>query len=272
MEPDDPTVEVGYNPIFGPSNPMDTRTILGTKDSYMVDDKTRNDDLLPVQFVTPTDPELGFNADVTAFRKSLDVMETLVDPFLQVEVPRHVAPWYGYPEPVYFAPKNFTNNRFTEKKKVDFDTLTPHQARTLAVQYARETHAEWLPTEASQLYHQQERAPYEAYLTRVGTLRPGPRDPQWVSAVQPVLDILGSCVELLEIIPVPDDSTEVPQLIYRFYYHGLMKNKHGMKAWIETMIREDCGVTNISNVILETGFRRRDPAYDGGDPYYGPRL
>jgi hypothetical protein len=57
--------------------------------------------------------------------------------------------------------------------------------------------------------------------------------------------------------------------IYRFAYHGLMKNKHGMKSWTESML-VDCGV-EVTGVIFETGFRRRDPIYDGGDAYYGPR-
>jgi hypothetical protein len=42
-----------------------------------------------------------------------------------------------------------------------------------------------------------------------------------------------------------------------------------MKAWTETMLL-DCDV-DVTGVVFETGFRRRDPAYDGGDPYYGPR-
>ena len=42
---------------------------------------------------------------------------------------------------------------------------------------------------------------------------------------------------------------------------------HGMACWTETLIRE-CGV-EVTGVVFETGFRSRDPAYDGGDPYFG---
>jgi len=46
-----------------------------------------------------------------------------------------------------------------------------------------------------------------------------------------------------------------------------MKNKYGMSCWTETLIR-DCGV-NVTGVVFETGFRARDPAYDGGFAYHG---
>jgi hypothetical protein len=63
---------------------------------------------------------------------------------------------------------------------------------------------------------------------------------------------------------IPDDQDV---LVFRFHYHGLMKNKFGMQCWTESLLQE-CGVP-VTGVIFETGFRRRDPAYDGGDPYYG---
>lgn len=45
----------------------------------------------------------------------------------------------------------------------------------------------------------------------------------------------------------------------------LMKNRFGMAAWTETLVPY-CGV-ECTNVLFETGFRRRDPAYDdGGKP------
>jgi hypothetical protein len=58
--------------------------------------------------------------------------------------------------------------------------------------------------------------------------------------------------------------------IYRFAYHGLMKNKHGMKILDGIHVAGlRCG--SDRGVIFETGFRRRDPIYDGGDAYYEPR-
>ena len=94
--------------------------------------------------------------------------------------------------------------------------------------------------------------------TLVGSLRPGECDPDIVELIQPALQVLGSCAILLSI----EQGT-----VFRFHYHGLMKNKHGMAAWTETLIR-DCGV-EVTGVVFETGFRKRDPAYDGGDPYCG---
>ena len=255
-EKDDDGVEVGYNPIFGPSNPIDTRTVLGSKDSYMVDEATR--DTLTPQF-WPDDPEIGFNDEIVQFRKSLDIMETYIDPFLPMPVPRHAAKWHGYPEPMYFEPKNYTNNRFTDSP-TDFDSMTPHRARTTAVEYARAKNAEWLPEQVSFDFHADQRAPYDEYGTLVGTLKPGEVDPEIKEQIQPALNILGSCAQLLSI----DGS------VFRFHYHGLMKNKFGMKCWTESMLK-DCGV-NVTGVIFETGFRRRDPAYDGGDPWNGPVL
>lgn len=257
-EKDDDGVEVGYDPMFGPSNPIDKRTILGTKDSYMIDDKTRDDSMLTPEF-TPGDPEIMFNSEFVRFRKSLDILETYIDPFLEIEVPRHVAKWHGYPEKTNYEPKNYTNNRFTENP-TNFDELTPFRARQRAVEMARAKNAEWLQEGVSKEWHRQQREPYELYGTLVGTLRRGHCDPEVVDQIQPALKVLGSCVDLLSI-----DSN-----IFRFHYYGLMKNRHGMSCWAKTLI-EDCGV-EVSNVIFETGFRKRDRAYDGGDPWSGPTV
>lgn len=309
-EKDADGVEVGYDPVFGPSNPRDTRTILGAIDSYMIDEKTRNDQMLSPQFPSPQDPEIAYNEEIVLFRKSLDILETYLDPFLPetMPLPRHVAPWYGYPEPVYLPPQNFTNNRFTDLDKMtDFDSMTPFDARKKAVELARSKNAEWLPPGVSYKWHQSQREPYERVLTRVGTLRPGPCDPDLVAQIQPALAILGSCCQLLSIeggehaddttfatagsstgtataMDKEKDSTgTLPSLsaqqtlgngsggggtVYRFAYHGLMKNRHGMQCWTQTLL-EDCGVT-VTGVVLETGFRRRDQPYDGGDPWYAP--
>lgn len=265
-EMNDDGVEVGYDPIFGPSNPIDTRTVLGTKDSYMIDDQTRDDTMLTPQF-QPDDPEIEFNQDVVRFRKSLDLMETYVDDFLPgLAVPRHVAKWYGYPEQVFFEPKNYTNNRFTpEGQGTDFSKLDPHRARVKAVELARAKNADWLPDGVSQAWHTQQRQPYEDMGTLVGTFRQGECDPEIVEQIQPALKVLGSCVDLLSIhLDDQDESVAV----YRFLYHGLMKNKHGMNAWTQTLLKE-CGVP-VSGVVFETGFRKRDSWHDGGDPWHGP--
>lgn len=255
-EKDEDNVEIGYDPMFGPSNPFDTRTILGTKESFMINDQTRDDSMLTPQF-DPEDVEGPFQDQIVQFRKSLDMLETYVDPFLHQPVPRHVAKWHGYPEPMYFEPKNATNNRFTDNP-TDFDKLPAWKARKLAVQMARSKNAEWLPDGVSQNWHAEQRAPYEKYSTLVGTLRKGECDPDVVEQIQPVLAVLGSSVELLSI----QDG------VFRFHYHGLMKNKYGMKCWAQQMI-EETGA-KVSGLVFETGFRKRDRAYDGGDWYNGP--
>ena len=261
-EKNDDGVEVGYDPIFGPSNPVDTRAILGSRDSFMIDELTKDDSMVPQQF-PEGDPEIQYNEEVVQYRKSLEVMETYVDPFLpDMEIPRHAARWHGYPEQMYFEPKEYTNNRFTDlDRKTDFDALDPYRARVKAVELARAKNAEWMPEEVSVAWHRGQRAPYEKYETLVGTYRKGTCDPEMVESIQTALNILGSSVDLLSIDTHDEGS------VFRFHYHGLMKNKFGMKCWTETLI-EDCGV-KVSGVVFETGFRKRDPAYDGGDKYFG---
>jgi hypothetical protein len=261
-EIDDDGVEVGYDPVFGPSNPVDTRTQMGARDSYMISEDTANDEMLTPQFQAG-DLEIEYNEQVVQFRKSLDIVESYVDPFLpaDMEIPRHVARWHGYPDQMFFEPKNYTNNRFTDPdQRIDYDAMDPYRARKKAVQQARAKNAEWMPAKVSLEWHRAQRQPYEEYGTSVGTLRRGECDAQLVETIQPALAVLGSCVELLSI----DQENSV----YRFHYHGLMKNRHGMSCWAETLLR-DCGVT-VSGVVFETGFRRRDAPYDGGDPWYGP--
>jgi hypothetical protein len=260
-EKDEEGIEVGWDPVFGPSNPIDTRTKVGTKDSYMVDEATRDDSLLMPVF-NEGDPEADFNEEIRTFRKSLDIIESYTDPFLPgLQVPRHVAKWHGYPIPMTYPQKNYTNNRFTKEEHVTpFDDYAPHKARKLAVQYARAKNCEWLPAGVSTEHHEKVRAPYEQHGTLVGTLRKGDVHQEIVERIRPALKILGSCAELL--------STENEGTVFRFHYHGLIKNKFGMAAWTETLIR-DCGV-KCTGVVFETGFRKRDPAYDGGDPWYGP--
>jgi hypothetical protein len=73
----DPTVERGYDPIFGPSSPVDRRTILGAKDSYVVDPATRDETKLQPQF-SAGDPEIDFNRAAVEVRSAMDIMETYV--------------------------------------------------------------------------------------------------------------------------------------------------------------------------------------------------
>jgi hypothetical protein len=255
-EKDDDGVEVGYDPIFGPSNPVDRRAIKGMKDSFMIDEATRDERMLEPQFAKG-DPELAYNEQVVKFRKSLDLMETNQDEFLpDMVIPRHVAKWHGYPEQENFEPKNFTNNRFTENP-TDFNKLTPYRARQLAVEMARSRNAEWLPNGVSQKWHKEQREPYEKYQTLVGTLRKGECDEAVVEQIRPVLETFGSCAKLLSI----DEG------VFRFHYFGLIKNKFGMAAWMEKLLK-NAGV-EVTGVVFECGFRKRDPSYDGGDPFFG---
>lgn len=258
-ERDEEGVEVGYDPMFGPSNPVDIRTKTGAVDSYMIDEQTRNNEMLTPQFL-PDDPELQDNEDFVKFRKSLDIIESYTDEFLpEMTIPRHVAKWYGEPEMMKYPPKPYSNNRFTEAEDLtNFDAMDPYRARRRAVELARSNNAEWLPDGVSQSWHRNQRRPYDEVGTLVGTLESGHCDPDVVELITPALNVLGSSADLLSI----EQGS-----VFRFHYHGLIKNKYGMACWTETLIR-DCGV-DVSGVVFETGFRARDPAYDGGDPYYG---
>ena len=225
--------------MFGPSNPVDIRTKRGVVDSYMTDEETRNDSMLTPEFL-PGDPEIKENAEFVKFRKSLDIIETYVDEFLPgMTIPRHVAKWYGEPEQLKYPPKPYTNNRFTEPKDLtNFDVLDPYRARRRAIELARATNAEWLPDGVSQAWHQEQRQPYEEVGTLVGSLKRGTADPEVVDLIQPALKVLGSSADLLSI----ENET-----VFRFHYHGLMKNKYGMACWTDTLIR-DCGV-EVTGVI-----------------------
>lgn len=258
-EKDEEGVEVGYDPLFGPSNPVDTRTKTGAAESYMINKKTKDDKMLTPEFFEG-DPEIAFNEDFVQLRKSLDVIETYVDEFLpDMTIPRHVATWYGEPEELYYPKKNYTNNRFTKAGDLtNFDAMDPYRARRRAIELARAKNSEWMPEGVSHEWHQDQRRIYDERGTVVGSLREGEIDPDVVELIQPALKVLGSSAILLSI----EQDT-----VFRFHYHGLMKNKHGMAAWTETLIR-DCGV-EVTGVVFETGFRKRDPAYDGGDPYFG---
>lgn len=257
---DDDGVERGYDPIFGRSNPIDERTIVNPQDSYMIDDSTRNDAMVEPTF-PEGDLEIKYNADITSFRKSLKIVETYVDPYLNMEVPRHVSKWYGEPESMSYPDKPPEENFFTPPDQITkFDTMTPHRARKTAIQLARAKNNEWMPAGTSVAFHNARTDIFSKLQLTVGSYKKGDIDPVIKSNIEPALNILGNVVELLEII----DGT-----IFRFHYHGLIKHKEGMAAWTETLIRDDCGV-ECTNVLFETGWRKRDPYYDGGDHWFGP--
>jgi len=256
---DDEGIEVGYDPLYGSSNPIDMRTILDPPDSYVIDERTRDERYVPRDF-PPGDPEEAANAKIVAFRKSLKIIDTYVDPFLKKPVPRHTAKWHGYEEELSFPKQNFTNNRFTKPEDLtDFDALGAARARKVAVQMARAKNNEWLPAGTSQDYHARKKAIYHEKGVLTGSLLPGDIDEDIAARIRPALEVLGDVVELLSI----ELGT-----VFRFKYHGLIKNKRGMEAWAGQLIR-DCDV-ECTGVVFETGMRKRDPWYDGGDHWYGP--
>lgn len=267
---DEDGVELGYDPVLGSSYPIDERTIVNPMDSYMIEESTRNESMLEPDFADPNDIEISFNDDIRSFRKSLNIIDTFVDQFTGLEHPRHAARWHGYPEVVSFPPKPFENNRFTDPAhKTDFTKLTPYQARLKAIELARSKNNEWLPVGKSYEYHHKRTKIYAERGLLVGSLMEGEKDPDIVQRIQPVLDVLGSIADLLSIERAGDKGDKnAPKTIFRFHYHGLIKNRRGMATWTETMI-SDCGV-DVTNVIFETGERKRDPWYDGGDHWYGP--
>ncbi len=259
IEVDDEGNEVGYDPVFGPSNPIDDRTILNPPDSYVIDENTRDERLVPQDF-PDGDPEREDNAAIVNFRKGLDMIETYTDTHLNMEVPRHTAKWHGHAEVLSYPRKEYTNNRFTKPEdRTDFDALGPAKARKVAVQMARAKNNEWLPSGTSEAYHMDKTSIYRERGIITGTTLRGDIDENIALRIRPALDVLGDVVELLSI----ECGT-----VFRFKYHGLIKNKRGMEAWAGVLIR-DCDV-DCTGVVFETGRRKRDPYYDGGDRWYGP--
>ncbi|KAL3770776.1 hypothetical protein ACHAW5_008386 [Stephanodiscus triporus] len=259
VEVDDVGNEVGYDPIFGPSNAIDDRTILDPPDSYVIDERTRDERSVPRDF-PDGDPERDANANFVTFRKSLGIVETYRDEHLGSDVPRHVAKWHGYPEQLSYPRREYTNNRFTRPEdRTDFDALGPAKARKVAVQMARSKNNEWLPAGTYEAHRERTTAIYRERGIIVGTTLPGEVDEMIANRIRPALDVLGDVVELLSV----ECGT-----VFRFKYHGLIKNKRGMEAWAGVLIR-DCDV-DCTGVVFETGWRKRDPYYDGGDKWYGP--
>ena len=259
IEVDEEGIEVGYDPLYGVSNPFDERTIINPPDSYVIDEKTRDDRMVTPEF-RDDDPEKDINSDITSFRKSLKMIETHVDPFLNIEVPSHTAKWHGYPEQLSYPPQDYHNNRFTKPEdRTDFDAMGPAKARVVAVQMARQKNNEWLPEGLSAEYHARKFAVFKKHGILTGSTLPGECDPEIVKKIRPAMEVLGDVVELLSI---------ECETVFRFKYHGLIKNKRGMQAWAAKLIR-NCNV-DCTGVVFETGFRKRDPWYDGGSHWYGP--
>lgn len=171
-----------------------------------------------------------------------------------------MAKWHGYPEQLSFPKKDYMNNRFTkEEDRTDFDALGPARARKVAVQMARAKNNEWLPAGTSAAHHASKTAIYKELGIITGSTLHGDIDEEIAGKIRPALDTLGDVVELLSI--------EV-ETVFRFKYHGLIKNKRGMEAWAGVLIR-NCDV-DCTGVVFETGTRKRDPYYDGGDHWHGP--
>lgn len=227
---DEDGVEKGWDPLYGPSNPFDERTIVSPVESYMIAESSRNDEMLEQRF-PPSDPECGFNDEVTEIRKDLKIIETYVDPFLDIEVPRHVATWHGYHQETKFPKKDFMNNRFTKPEdKTDFTKLDPYRARQKAVEMARSKNCEWLPEGYSEQYKMKKTAGFRRLNVLAGSLKEGDKDPQIVERIRPVMKVLGDAAQLLSI----------QETVFRFRYYGPMKNRRGIQDWTGKMIRE-CG-------------------------------
>jgi len=252
-EVDEEGIEVGWTPQFGASNPIDTRTVITPVESYMVDPQTRKESMFSLMFIDDNDPDIQMLQHVEKVRRDMKLVDTFIDPWLEAPVPRHVAKWYGYPEETSFPKKDFMNNRFTKPEdKTDFTVLKPYRARKTAIEMARSHTNEWLPEGASRARKLKRQAVFKEKGILVGSLKKGEMDPTIVKQIQPALNVLGSSVELLQISEGASDELTV----FRFHYKGAMKNRRGMAAWTETLIR-DCGV-ECTGVVFETGGRGKD--------------
>jgi hypothetical protein len=250
---DDDGVEVGWDPIFGPSNPIDSRAILTKIDSYMVDVHTRDDSMLIP--MAPRD-EQAFNDIINQNHitnsQHNQKLETYKDAFLNVDVPRHAKPWYGamdmdenpYPE------RDWMNNRFTAPEdKSDISHMGPYEARKHAVQLARSKNNEWLPDGYSQHRKTEQVKIFAEQKVLAGSLFKGPIDADRLADLNhTIMRKVGGVVDVLSI------SAEG---VYRFHYKGPMKHRKGMTNWVEMMLLEQG--TSVGGVRFETGHRKIDP-------------
>ena len=253
-EVDEEGVEVGWDPMFGSSNTFDTRTIITESESYMTAEDTKDDRIAPPPFFEPDDPESALNDEVKQIRKDMKIIDTYRDEYLDTDVPRNVATWYGDVEgdtDKPFEPKDFENNRFTKPEdKTDFYSFTPTRARKTAIEVARSKNNEWLPPGVSEAYNNKQVRNFVKYDLLAGSIKKGECNPVLVEKIQPAMNVLGSTIELLSI-QEEDEAT-----VYRFRFWGPIKHKRGMQAWMETLLR-DCDVP-VTGVVFEAGDRKRD--------------
>jgi len=258
-EVDDDGVELGWDPMYGPSNPFDKRTIVTPVESYIIDPKCSDPAMVAPKFKNmdqDENPEVNLDQHVTQVRKDMKLIESYTDPWLNESVPRNIAPWYGHPEKE-FPKKDFMNNRFTKPEdKTDFTVLDPYRARKKAMEMARSRNNEWLPDGVSQAQKLKRNAIFKEKEVLVGSLKKGEIDEAVMEQIQPALKIFGNSVELLQINK--GDTFQV----FRFHYKAAMKNRRGMAAWMGVLIR-DCDV-ECTGVVFEIGGRERD--YNDGPP------
>lgn len=242
---DDDGVEILSSPIFGGYNPIDERAIVTPMESYMVAEHSRNDSSLANLY---PDEEAEFQEEVKQIRKDMKKLDTFVDPYLQLDVPRNVRPWHGtvQDDKITYEPKDFSNNRFTKPEdKTDFTKLDPYTARKTAVRMALMDNNEWLPKGVTEEYFKKKSKWFRENNVLFGTLQKGECDPEIVELIQPVLRTLGNVVKLLSI--------QEPG-VFRFHYFGPMKHRRGMQSWTKMMIHELGGV-NCTGIVFETGLR-----------------
>jgi len=247
-----------YQNYFQVETPtIDTCTIITPCDSFALEDEYI-DTLFVKDYFDSDDIEYEFQKNVTNFRKSLKNIDTYYDPFLKMDIPRKSLKWHGYPDRKKYPIQSPLVNQFTKmKNKTDFKNVLPQVSRFKSMEISRKKNNEWLTFDTSQQYHDNKRKPYEKYNITIGTLYKDP-NLKIPSNIKPVLEVLGNTVELLEIL---QDN------IYRFHYYGLIRNKKGIAAWTKNMLL-DVGL-NCTHVIMETGLRRRDHMYEGGNSWYG---
>jgi len=244
---DDDGVEIGWDPVFGPSNPIDSRAILSKIDSYMVADHTRDDSMLIA--MTPLDEE-EFNDEISRIQRERRKLETYRDPYLNVDVPRYAKPWYGEwnMDENPYSEKDWMNNRFTKlEDKSDVKNMTAYNARKHAVFLARSNNNEWLPEGYAQNRLSQTTQLFQERNILAGSLKRGDVDPTLLTELEPVLKKIGGVVEILSI----EDG------VYRFHYRGPMKHRKGIQNWTDMMMK-DLGI-RFTGVFFETGVRKVDP-------------
>lgn len=215
----------------------------GNRTMFKREEGLQNDDILD-----QSNPDVNLSVEVQNIKKDLAIPETFLDKWYTEE---EVERFRSEPEDedvtmIRYEPKPFENNRFTKQEdKTDFTKMDPYRARKTAVELARSTNNEWLP----EGYSEEKKVNSLEEMTKrgllVGTIRPGECDPDIVNRIQPAVNVFNGCAELLSI----SDG------VFRFHYHGMIRHKHGMKSYMEKLLK-DCEV-HVTGVVFETG-RERD--------------